>query len=96
MSDTRSEYIDKAKEELDLINARIVKLEATVNEKTGEARREMKTMLGGIRESRERAERRLEELRLASKPAWENVKYGVEHAWKSLSDSVDRASERFQ
>ena len=96
MTDKRSEYIAKAKEELDLINARIVKLEATVNEKTGEARREMKAKLGGIREAKEQAERRLEDLRLASKPAWEDVKQGVEHAWTSLSDSVDQASERFQ
>lgn len=96
MTDRRSEYISKAKENLDLLNARIVELEARANKKTGEVRREFKANLSGIRESKEQAERRLEELRLASKPAWEDVKHGVEQAWHSLSDAVDRASERFQ
>ena len=96
MRDTRSEYISKAKENLELINARIVELEAKANEKSGEARREFKAKLSGIRESRAQAKRRLAELRLASEPAWEDVKQGVERAWRSLSDAVDSASERFQ
>lgn len=96
MTDTRSEFITKAKEELDLLNAKIVALEAKANEKSGDLRRELKAKITGLRESKEQAERRLEELRLASKPAWEDVKQGVEHAWKSLAESVERASERFQ
>lgn len=96
MTDTRSEYISKAKENLDLLNARIVELEAKADRKTGEARRELKAKLSGLRESKDRADRRLDELRRASKPAWEDVKQGVEQAWHSLSDAVDRASERFQ
>lgn len=96
MTDTRNEYLSKAKEDLDLLNARIVELEAKANEKTGEVRREFKAKLSGIRESRDQASRRLEELRLASKPAWEDVKQGVEKAWHSLSDAIDSASERFQ
>jgi len=96
MTDTQSEYIAKAKENLDLLNAKLVELEARANEKTGDARRELKAKLSGIRESKDHAERRLEELRLASKPAWNDVKQGLEQARKSLSESIDRASERFQ
>ena len=69
-------------------------LEAKANEKTGEVRRELKAKLSGLRESKDQAERRLDELRLASKPAWEDVKQGVEKAWHSLSDAIDRATER--
>lgn len=96
MTDARSEYIEKAKENLDLINARIVELEAKANEKTGEARRELKSKLTSIREYKDQAERRLDDLRRASKPAWEDVKYGAEQAWTTLSDAVERASKRFQ
>ncbi len=96
MTDTRSEYISKAKENLDLLDARIVELEAKANKKTGEVSREFKANLSGLRKSKDQAERRLEELRLASKPAWEDVKQGVEKAWHSLSDAVDDARERFQ
>ena len=96
MTDERSEYIAQAKEKLDLLNARIVELEAKANEKKGDLRREFKAKLAGIRESRDQAERRLEELRLASKPAWADVKHGVEQAWKSVASAVERANERFQ
>lgn len=96
MTDTQNEYIKKAKENLDLLDAKIVELEAKANEKSGDVRREAKAKLSGIRESKDQAERRLEELRLASKPAWDDLKQGVEQAWHSLSESVDRASERFQ
>lgn len=96
MADARSEYIAKAKEKLDLLDSRIVDLEARANDKTGELRRELKAKISGLRESKEQAERRLEDLRLASKPAWEDIKQGVEESWKSLADSVARAGERFQ
>ena len=96
MTDTKSEYLAKAKENLNVINAKLVELDALAEKKTGDARRELKEKLSGIRESRDQAVRRLEDLKLASKPAWEDVKQGVEQAWTSLSNAVDNASKRFQ
>lgn len=96
MSDIRSESVSKAKEDLNLLDARIGELEAKANKKTGEVRREFKERISGLRDSKDKAERRLDELRQASKPAWEDVKEGVEQAWHSLSDAVDNAAERFK
>lgn len=96
MNTTRNEFIAKAKKNLDTIDARLVELEAKARHKKGEANREIKTSIDEIRKSKDRAERRLEELKLASKPAWDDVKKGVEQAWKSLSNAVDSASARFQ
>lgn len=96
MANERGEYIAQMKEKLDLLNAKIVELEAKANEKKGDARREFKAKLSGIRESKDQAERRLAELRLASQPAWEDVKRGAEQAWKSIADAVEKANERFQ
>lgn len=96
MTEKRSEYIDKAKENLDLINAKIVELEAKANEKGGDIKREMTSKLEDIRKYKQQADRRLDELRVASKPAWEDVKQGAEQAWNSLSDAVERAGKRFQ
>lgn len=96
MANERGEYIAQAREKLDLLNARIVELEAKANEKTGEVRREFKAKLSGIREANSQAERRLDELRLASKPAWEDANRGAEQAWKSVADAVKKTSERFQ
>ena len=96
MTSTRNEYIAKAKENLDLLNARILELEAKAKEKKGEARREMKAKLSWIRESKEQAQRQLQELKMASEPAWEDVKQGADQAYKSLSEAIERASKRFQ
>ena len=94
MTNTRKEYISKARKDFELINARIIEFEAKANEKTGEVRRELRAELNGIKESRARAKRRLAELRLASKPAWENAKQGVEQARHSVSDAIDSATKR--
>jgi hypothetical protein len=96
MTNERGEYIAQAKEKLDLLNARIVELEAKANEKAGEVRREFKAKLTGIRELKDQADGRLERLRLTSQPAWEDAKRGAEQAWKSVADAVEKAKERFQ
>lgn len=96
MTEERIEFIAQTRENLDRLNAKIIELESKANEKSGDARRELKAKLNEISESKDKAERRLQELRLASKPAWEDVKLGVEKAWKSVANAVDRASERFQ
>jgi hypothetical protein len=70
MTDTRSEYLARAKENLELVSARLVELEALADKKSGDAGRELKANLRGIRESRDQAARRLDDLRLASQPAW--------------------------
>jgi BMFP domain-containing protein YqiC len=95
MSNERQEYIAQAKEKLDVLSARIAELEAKANEKSGDARRELKAKLSTLRESAREAERRLEEVRLASKEAAKDVKLGAEHAWKSLADAVEKAGQRF-
>lgn len=96
MADVRHEYLSKAKENLDLLSRRIVGLEAKANEKTGELHREFKAALSSICESKDQAERQLDELKLESRSAWVDVEHGVEAARNSLSDAIDNASERFQ
>ena len=96
MTDKRNEYMEKTKENLDVMNAKITELEAIARKKTGEARRDLRERLDEIRQSREKAEQRLAELRQAAKPAWDDVKHGFEDAWRSLSKAVDRATDRFQ
>ena len=96
MNNERGEYIAQAREQLELLNARIIELEAKANEKAGDVRRELKAKLSGIRELKDQADGRLERLRLASQPAWEDAKRGAEQARKSVADAVEKAKERFQ
>lgn len=96
MTDNKSEVIAKMKDKLDVLDARIAELEAKGGEAAGDARRDLESKLVLIREKKREAQRRLDELRLASKPAWEDVKVGAEQAWKSLASAVERAGERFR
>jgi BMFP domain-containing protein YqiC len=95
MSHERQEYLAQLQEKLDVLSARIAELEAKANERSGDARRELKAKISTLRESGREAERRLEEVRLASKEALKDVKLGAEHAWKSLADAVESAGRRF-
>ena len=95
MTDTRTEFITKAKENLDQIDAKIVELEAKANQKKGDLRRDLEETLTSIRQRKDEAKLRLEELRLASKPAWNDVKQGVEQAQSALSKALHSATERF-
>ena len=96
MTEKRNEYMEKTQENLEVLNAKIAELEAIAKKKTGEARRDVSEHLDDIRKSREQAEQRLDELRQAASPAWDDVKHGFEDAWHSLSKAVDRATDRFQ
>jgi hypothetical protein len=96
MTDTKNEYITEAKKKLDALDERLIELETRAKSEQGIAQRELRSKLDAIRQSKLRMERRVEEMRLASKPAWEDVKQGAEEAWEALSHAVDKASARFQ
>jgi recombinational DNA repair ATPase RecF len=96
MNDAKNEYIAKTKKNLDLLEARLVELETSVKQKRGAVQQELKEKLDAIRASKIKMERRLVDMRLASKPAWEDIKQGAEEAWDQLERAVDKAAERFQ
>lgn len=96
MTETKHEYIETIKGKLDELDEKIDALEARAGEKKGEVGRDLQSALNSVRDSREKTRHRLEELRAAGEPAWNDVKVGVEQAWKSLSRAVSQASERFQ
>ena len=62
MTDASNEYLSKAEKTVDLLNARIVELEAKTNEKPGEVHQELKAKLSRLRELKEQAQRRLDKL----------------------------------
>jgi hypothetical protein len=96
MNDEKNEYIAKTKKKLDLLEARLVELETSAKQKKADVQQELKEKLDAIRASKLKMERRLVDMRLASKPAWKDVKQGAEEAWDKLAHAVDKAAERFQ
>jgi uncharacterized coiled-coil DUF342 family protein len=93
---SREDYIEKAKNQLDALNNKLDKLEAQADRVSGNAKAEILQELDDLKASRARVEEKLHELRSAGDAAWDDVKIGLEMAWKSLSESVDTAARRFK
>ncbi|MCR9262438.1 MAG: hypothetical protein NXH95_22215 [Pseudomonadaceae bacterium] len=93
---SREDYIEKAKNQLDALNNKLDKLEAKAERASGELKNEIHQELNDLRASRTQVEGKLHELRSAGDAAWDDVKIGLEMAWKSLSESVDSAAQRFK
>jgi len=96
MTDERNEFMSRARENLDVINANMAEVEARISRTSGEARREFKKGLEKMRHAKNEAERKLEDVRLAAQPAWQDLKQGAEEARKAFADAVERAGERLQ
>ncbi|MDX1405749.1 MAG: hypothetical protein R3192_14480 [Woeseiaceae bacterium] len=96
MTQERTEFISKTKEKLDVLDAKIVEIEAKANRMSGQAQRELQDTIERLREAKKQADDRLRELRQAAKPAWQDMRQGVEQAWQTLSESVKSAGERLQ
>ena len=92
----RDEYIEAAKEKLDGLNAELARLEARANAASGEFKREINSELDELRQAKDRADAKLDELRAAGDAAWRDVKVGAELAWRSLAESIENASHRFK
>jgi len=93
---TRDEYIQKMKAQLDVLNGKMARLETRGAEVRGDMKRELDKELDALRTTREEARDKLKELRQSSDEAWDDLKAGAERAWDSLSESLDSASRRFQ
>ena len=96
MTDNRNEFIERTKEKLDVLDARIEMIEAKANEKQGEARRELEDKLQEFRDAKSDLSDRLTELKNSGGDAWDEVKDGIEQSWNTLSASLERATARLQ
>ena len=92
----RESYVEKAKDTLDAIDANISLLEAKAETATGDIEREVRGELIDIKKTKLEAEAKLQELRSTGDGAWEDLKVGAEHAWSSVTQSVDNALQRFK
>jgi predicted nucleic acid-binding Zn-ribbon protein len=96
MSKERDAYIEKARAQLDQLSSRIDLLQARASEAKADARIEYERELDRLRERRDAARSKLEDVRGASGAAWEDVREGFEQAWEALGEAVTQANERFR
>ncbi|MGI0120007.1 coiled coil domain-containing protein [Zooshikella sp. RANM57] len=93
MKDT---YEKKLQEQLDHWNEEIDRLKSKAGHVKEDTRHEYHEQLEHIRQKRQEAHAKLQELKAASDDAWEDLKAGIELAWDSLSEAVKSAASRFK
>jgi uncharacterized coiled-coil DUF342 family protein len=93
---SREEYIDKLAAQLKEWSAKIDELES----KAGAAKADVKTgyenQIRQLKDKRDAATQRLQELKGSSTDAWDTLKAGAEKAWADLNNAVKAAKEKFK
>ena len=93
---TRQEFVKKMKTQLDKWNAQIDVMGEKADKVEASMRDEYNKQLETLIAKREDARAKLEKLEKASDSAWEDLKSGVEMAWRSVSEAVDSATNRYK
>ena len=77
-------------------DARIDQMKAQAEGASAEKQLEYYKTIDDLREKQNRLQKRLQELESAGADAWEDIKVGIESAWKEIEFAFDRASGRFK
>jgi len=92
----KREFEGNLRMQLDKWDAQINRLRAKADVASAETRARYHEEIEQLREQQRRAERRLDDFNHASDSAWEEMKIGMENAWRDLGDAVDRATTHFK
>ncbi|NKE69450.1 hypothetical protein [Candidatus Manganitrophus noduliformans] len=98
-ADQKDEAVKKGKAVLDNLDGRIEQMESRIKrewDRMGDsARKTAKTSLEGIKNQREKVAEWVGSMKQSSSGAWEEVKKGFVESYETLSDSFDKAADKF-
>lgn len=89
-------YLKKLEAQLEEWDAEIDRLRAKAKSARADAQLAYEKQLNELRAKRKQAVDRMEELRHASEGAWRDMKAGLDAAWSSLHDALNKARARFR
>jgi chromosome segregation ATPase len=95
MGEKRDAYIEEVKSKLDKWNVEINKYQAKAAKAKAVAQVQLNKEVEEIKAKRKLLEEKIADMQRAGDMAWEDIKGGVESAWKSLGDSIQTAKSRF-
>ena len=93
---SRDEYLQKFKANLDQWNADIDKLEAKAREAQADAQAQYHKQLDDLRQMRDEALQRYTEVQNATVEAWDTMAQGTEKAWQAWFDAFQDARSKFK
>jgi uncharacterized coiled-coil DUF342 family protein len=93
---SREEYINKLAAQLKEWSAKVDELESKAHETKADVKTEYEKQIRQMKDKRDTAMQKLQELKGASTDAWDALKAGSEAAWAELKNAVTAAKERFK
>ncbi len=93
---SREEYIDKLAAQLKEWSIKVDELESKAHAATADAKVEYEKQIKLLKDKRDTATQKLQELKSASTSAWDTLKAGSEEAWADLKNAVVAAKEKFK
>lgn len=93
---SREEYINKLAAQLKEWSAKVDELESKANVAKADVKTEYERQIRQMKDKRDIAMQKLQELKGASTDAWDTLKAGSEAAWGDLKNAVTAAKERFK
>ena len=94
--DTREQYIERLKKQLDLWNAEVTHWETKAREAQGSVRAGFDQRLQALQQQRDQALTHLRQVQGASGDAWKDLMRGTDDAWAKLREAFDKARSHFQ
>ena len=93
---SREEHIDKLAAQLKEWSANIDELESKASAAKADVKTGYENQIRQLKDKRDAAMQKLQELKGASTDAWDTLKAGAETAWADLKNAVTAAKERFK
>jgi uncharacterized protein YfiM (DUF2279 family) len=93
---SREEHINKLAAQLKEWSAKIDELESKAHVAKADMNTEYEKQIRQMKDKRDTAMQKLQELKGASTDAWDTLKAGSEAAWADLKSAVTAAKERFK
>jgi uncharacterized coiled-coil DUF342 family protein len=93
---SREEYIDQLAAQLKDWSAKIDDLESKARMAKADVKTGYENQIKQLKDKRDAATQRLQELKGASADAWDALKAGAETAWADLNKAVTAAKEKFK
>ena len=93
---SREEYIDQLAGQLKEWSAKIDELESKARTAKADVKTNYENQIKQLKDKRDGAMHKLQELKGASAEAWDILKAGAETSWADLKKAVTAASEKFK
>jgi hypothetical protein len=93
---SKDAYVEKLHAKIDEWNADIDKLIARADLAKAESKIEYHRQIDQLKQKRRTIEEQLAEINRAGDDAWEDIKSGIDLAWKALNEAIASARSRFK